>query len=480
MPFKILRLLIGLIVGGGLLAPALAADPACNIVVILADDLGVGDLGCYNDHSKIPTPHLDRLASQGMRFTNAYSAAAVCVPSRYSLLTGRHAHRGEPLRWSTRPTIAPGVATIGSVLQSAGYETACIGKWHAGFDGGVGDGSQRLTGGPLDRGFDHFFGQHGSLDQPPYFYIQDRGSVQPATETTADQADNQHSIIYQGKFWRGGKIAPNFRHEEVLETYAGKAIDFLNERGKQPAAERQPFFLYLALTAPHGPWLPAKKYQGQSKAGPLGDFVVQVDDVIGRVLAAIDAGDLADNTLVLLSSDNGPLWFDPDVKKYGHDSSGGFRGRKGDIWEGGIRMPLIARWPGKIEAGKTSTQLASLVDLMATTAAAAGSAMPPGAGVDSINLLPALLDPNHAPIRDSLLLQSLGPKDLAIRQGPWKYIPWLGSGGFLTKPKRRPPAPGEPTVQLYNLETDPGETKNLAAEHPEIVKQLAALLQESR
>jgi arylsulfatase A-like enzyme len=343
----------------------------------------------------------------------------------------------------------------------------------------VKDQTGDLTGGPLDRGFDRFFGQHGSLDQPPYFYIRDRRAVQPATETIAESHEQGLSIVYQGRFWRAGKIAPNFKHEEALERYAHEAMAFLKQQGQGDKAK--PFFLYFAMTAPHGPWLPDKRFAGKSKAGTLGDFVVHVDDVVGRVLATLKELELDDNTLVVFSSDNGPLWFDPDVKRYGHDSSGGLRGRKGDIWEGGIRMPLIARWPGKVPHGSTSDEVAGLVDLLATFAAVVGTKLPEDAGVDSVNLLPVMLGtPRDHPVRESIVLQSLGPNDLAIRQGDWKFIPWIGSGGFLTKPRRVKPAAGEPVAQLYNLKTDPGEQHNLYLKHPDVANRLSKILEERR
>jgi arylsulfatase A-like enzyme len=456
---------------------ALAERP--NIVFLFADDLGYGDLACYNRQSKIPTQHVDALARSGMRFTDAYAGAAVCVPSRYALLTGRYAFRGAPLRWGSQPTIEEGRTTLASLLQDHGYETACIGKWHCGFEGGVTRQDEPLVGGPLDRGFDRFFGQHGSLDQPPYFYIHGRAAVQPATLPIAESHDNSHSVIYQGRFWRAGKIAPNFRHEEVLDRYADQAIDYLQDHHRR--APEQPFFLYFALTAPHGPWLPESQFVGKSQAGPLGDFVVHVDDVIGRVLQTLQRLDVDKNTLVVFSSDNGPLWFDADVKRYGHDSSGGLRGRKGDIWEGGIRVPLIARWPGRVPAGRTSDEVVSLIDTLATFAAIVGQELPKDAGADGVNLLPVLLgQQGREPVRQSLILQSGGAGDLAIRQGDWKYIPWLGSGGFLTQPSRVPATPGQASVQLYNLRHDLGEQNNLAQEHPEVVARLSSLLEQQR
>jgi arylsulfatase A-like enzyme len=274
-------------------------------------------------------------------------------------------------------------------------------------------------------------------------------------------------------------VAPNFKHEEVLDRYAAEAARFLKDHHRR--APEEPFFLYFALTAPHGPWLPAEQFVGKSEAGPLGDFVVQVDDVVGRVLKTLAELGIEDNTLVLFSSDIGPLWFDDDVKRYGPDSSGGLRGRKGDLWEGGIRMPLIARWPGNVPPGSTSDQVVSQIDLLATFAAIVGQKLPDDAGGDSYNMLPVLLGKQgEKPIRDSLLLQSTGGNNLAIRQGDWKYIPWLGSGGFLTKPNRVQPASGEAPGQLYNLSDDPGEQNNRYQEHPDIVERLTKLLAQQR
>jgi len=452
-------------------------EPRPNIVFILADDMGYGDVGCYNSKSKIATPHLDGLARDGVRFTNAYSAAAHCVPSRYSLLTGRYPFRGYPLRWTTHPTIPEGTVTLASLLHDAGYKTGCIGKWHCGFDGGVETQDRPLTGGPLDRGFDSFFGQHGSLDQPPYFYIRDRRAIEPASETIAESHEEGWSVVYQGRYWRAGKIAADFKHEEVLDRYADEAVAFLQKQ----TANEQPFFLYFPLTAPHGPWLPGKDFRGRSECGPLGDFVMHVDDVVGRVLQTLAATGHADDTLVIFSSDNGPLWFDGDVEKYGHDSSGGLRGRKGDIWEGGIRMPLIARWPKHIPANSKSDEIVGLVDMQATLAAVIGVRLPEGAGFDSVNILPAMLgEKRDQQLRTSIILQSLGPKDLAVRKGPWKYIPWLGSGGFLTEPRRIEPTEGGPQGQLYHLLDDPGETKNLYQDHPETVEELRSLLNQTK
>jgi arylsulfatase A-like enzyme len=457
-------------------APVTARDLP-HILVILADDLGIGDVSCYHPESKISTPHMDRLARQGMRFTNAYAAAAHCVPSRYGLLTGRYPFRAYPMAWQEKPTIAPGRMTVASLLKEAGYATACVGKWHCGFDGGTRRPDRPLTGGPLDRGFDYFFGQPASPDQPPYFYIRGRRAVQLPSRDLPYSEGHDHTVKYQGRYWRAGKVAPNYRQEEILERFTADVLQVLGDHHRRESPK--PLFLYYAMTAPHGPWVPDKPFQGKSRVGPLGDFVMQVDDIIGRILRKLDTWGVADNTLVLLTSDNGPLWFDPDVARYGHDSSGIFRGRKGDIWEGGLRMPLIVRWPGRVPAGRVSHGLFCLTDLMATCAALCHRRLPRDAGEDSVNQLPTLLGQTmDAPLRRTVILQSVGGQDLAIRRGPWKLIPWLGSGGFLSHPKTRTPGAGEPEGQLYDLEADPEEQKNVYAAHPEVVAELMDLLEE--
>lgn len=457
-----------------------------NILFLFVDDMGIGDLGCYNPNSKIPTPNIDQLAREGMRFSNAYVAAAVCVPSRYGLLTGRYPSRRKSLKWQVEPLIENDQMTLASLLKENDYHTGMVGKWHLGFEGGTKHPENPLVGGPVDRGFDSFFGQHGSLDQAPYFYIKNQSPTQQPTKTTPDTQEEagKFSIIYQGRFWRKGKIAPDFVHEEVLDRYGDEACKFLNSQNNS----KKPFFLYLALTAPHGPWLPGKEYRGKTDAGPLGDFVLHVDSVVGRVLNALHESGLEDDTLVFLTSDNGPLWFEPDVKRWKHDSSGGFRGRKGDVWEGGIRMPFIAKWPNRIPKNSISKEVVGTVDMLATFADIVDANLPNDAGPDSFSILPALLDSKlKKPIRESIILQSGNAKFKAVRKGPWKLIPFQGGGGFLPadgkrKGKKRnvKPDPNLPAGQLYNLEDDPAETNNLYAEKPELVKELMTILDEYR
>jgi len=463
----------------GAVSPAIAAAPSKpNIVFILADDMGYGDPRCFNADSKMATPHIDALAGQGMRFTDAHAAGAVCIPSRYALLTGRYPFRNTGFRYATQgPLIEPERPTIATVLRGAGYATAIVGKWHLGFEGGDKfDYSRPLRGGPVDHGFDSFFGQHASLDIPPYFFIANDRCVEPASDTIAASSSPDWTPV-QGAFWREGKIAPSFKHIEALPIYTRKAVDYIESHAQ--GTEGKPFLLYVAFTAPHTPWLPTEAFRGKSLGGLYGDFVTQVDDAVGQVLAALDRAKLSDNTLVFFTSDNGPMWYPADVKKFGHSAAGPWRGMKGDAWEAGHRMPFIARWPGKVPSGSTTAETICFSDMMATFAALAGAKLPANAGEDSFNLLPLLLgEKRSAPVRDTLVSESSAGV-LAIRQGPWKLIPQLGSGGF-TKPSKIKPAPGDPAGQLYNLTDDPGEQRNLYAENPEMVQRLTALLEKIR
>jgi arylsulfatase A-like enzyme len=461
-----------------LVLPARAADAVKppNIVVILADDMGYGDPGCYNRESKIPTPHIDRLASQGMRFTDAHTPSAVCTPTRYGLLTGRYC-------WRT--TLKQGVLqgydpllieaerlTVASFLKKQGYATAAIGKWHLGLGKDKpADYSKPLLPGPNSVGFDYFFGIPASLDMPPYVFVENDRCVEQPTATIMAPTANRHEENY---FWRAGAIAPSFKHVDVLPRLTEKAVGFLDKQAKEAPAK--PFFLYLALNAPHTPWVPNKEYSGKSKVGPLGDFTMQVDATVGSVLAALDRLKLADHTLVLFTSDNGAPWTADDIKKFGHRSNAYWRGQKADIWEAGHRVPFVVRWPGKVKPGSTSDETICLTDMLATCAAVVEAKLPDNAGEDSVSFLPALTDKLGKPVREATVHHS-GSGLFAIRQGPWKLIDGLGSGGF-SAPRTEKPQPGGPIGQLYNLTDDPEEQKNLYGEKPEIVAKLKALLQQ--
>ena len=447
-----------------------AANP--NILLILVDDMGYGDAGCYNPDSKIPTPNIDSLARDGMRFTDAHAAGSVCHPSRYGLLTGQHPWRVNTNVWRKQPVIADSRMTVASLLKSRGYRTAMVGKWHLGFaENGY---ENPLPGGPVDRGFDSYFGIRASTDIPPYFYIRGNKAVAPPTDNIAANYSEDGWNKIQGAFWREGGIAPGLKLKNVLPRFTDEACDVIRKHGK--ADTDKPLFLYLAYPAPHTPWLPTKPYIGKSKAGMYGDFAFMVDDMVGKVLKTLDNAGMAEDTLVILSSDNGPVWYDKDVKRYGHDSVGGLRGMKGDAWEGGHRMPFLVRWPGQVKAGSVSDQTISFTDMLATFAAITGKKLPKGAGPDSFNILPVLkgTQPQGKAIRGPVVNQA-SRGSTAIRSGKWKLITALGSGGF-SEPRKVKPTKGGPTGQLYDMSKDRNETTNLWLKHPKVVAQLQAEL----
>lgn len=450
--------------------PAHAAQP--NIVIILTDDMGYGDPGCYNPNSKIPTPNIDRLAAEGMRFTDAHAPGPLCHMSRYGLLTGQYPFRVRVDDWRERPLIADGQMTIASLLQAQGYQTAMVGKWHCGFKEEGYD--KPLPGGPVDRGFDTFFGIRASTDIEPYFYIRGDRAVEPPSEHIAANNSEGWSSV-QGAFWREGGIAPNLKLPEVLPRFTDEAIDVIKTRDTA-----KPLFLYLAFPAPHTPWLPSEEFIGRSGASMYGDFLMMTDAMIGRVLQALDDAGMRDNTLVIFSSDNGPYWLEEDVARFGHDASGGLRGMKGDGWEGGHRVPFIVRWPGRVQPASTSDQMICFTDFMATFAALTSATLPDGAGPDSFSFLPVLLgeQPADKPVRETLAIAS-GQGVMTLRSGTWKYIRKLGSGGF-TKPAIIEPGPGDPEGQLYNLADDPGEMNNRYLEEPERAKAMKAGLRAIR
>jgi len=317
-----------------------------NVVLILVDDMGYGDLRSYNSESKIPTPSLDKLAQAGMRFTNAHAAGSVCHPSRYGLMTGQLPFRVDYSGWRERPSIAAGRTTLASMLRAENYRTAMVGKWHLGFAENGYD--QPLLGGPIDRGFDTFFGIRASTDIPPYFYIDGDRALVPPTDAVEDNFSEGWTKI-QGAFWREGGIAPNLQLENVLPRFTDEAVGVIRDHARLASAE--PLFLYLAYPAPHTPWLPSEEFQGVSGASMYGDFVTMVDHMIGRVLTALAESGMAEDTLVIFSSDNGPVWSDADVQKFGHDAVGGLRGMKGDAYEGGAPDALYRAMAGAGGAG---------------------------------------------------------------------------------------------------------------------------------
>lgn len=470
---------LGLVLLAGLSLAAKAADAPPSIVYILADDLGYGDVGCYNPASRIPTPHIDALAASGVRFTDMHSGSAVCTPTRYGILTGRYSWRSTLQKGVTLgpspPIIPADRPTVASYLRERGYYTACIGKWHLGlkwaFKGGVIDYSVPVEGGPVALGFDYFFGIPASLDMPPYVYVENDRTVEAATAKAEDRT--------KPLYWRGGPMAPSFKHENVLPDLAAKAVELIERHAARP--DKRPLFLYLPLAAPHTPVLPAAASRGRSGAGDYGDFMCDVDDAVGRVVAALEKAGLRANTLVMFTSDNG---FSPSgglgggieaLRAMGHDPCPGLRGYKADIFEGGHRVPFVASWPGRIPAGGVRTEVAWLGDLFATAAALTGGAVPDGAAVDSESLLPAL---EGKPFARRPVVHHSADGYFALREGDWKLIFAPHSGGWSAPKPGSPREPGQPPVQLYNLATDLAERENLAEKHPEVVARLTGLMEQ--
>lgn len=442
---------------------AKAKEP--DVILILVDDMGYGDAGAYNPDSKIPTPTLDALAAAGMKFTDAHAPGPLCHLSRYGLMTGTYPFRTDVTVWPTKAVIREDEDTIAKLLQRNGYRTAMVGKWHLGFDE-VNGYENPLPGGPVDQGFDTFFGIRASTDIPPYFYIRGDRAVTPPTSQIEARNTKGWSDI-QGEFWRAGGIAPDLDLHEVLPRFTEEAIEVIENRN-----EKKPLFLYLAYPAPHTPWLPSEEFAGISGAGMYGDFMMMVDDEVKKVLAALEGAGMQENTLVIYTSDNGPVWFEQDVKKFGHASSGPFRGMKADAWEGGHRMPFLVRWPGVVAAGSESDRTISFTDILATLADIVGESLPEAAGPDSFSFLPALRgEPEKA--RPPVVMES-AKKLMTIRRGDWKLIEGRGSGGFSERYAGDRSGEAGPPAQLYNLKEDPGETANLYESHPELVAALRA------
>ena len=465
------------ILGLGLvLFTLLNASPAAyaqlpNIVIILVDDMGYGDAGCYNAESKIPTPNIDSLAAQGLRFTDAHAPGPLCHLSRYGLMTGVYPFRADTNQWRKSPSIKAGQTTIASLLNQQGYETVMVGKWHLGFNE---QGYEKpMNGGPVDVGFDSFYGIRASTDIPPYYYIRNREVVAAPTQTIPANQSKGWSPI-QGAFWREGGISPDLELKDVLPNFTKEAVAVIDNHAmrQRTGKSNDPLMLYLAYPAPHTPWLPSPEFIGTSQASMYGDFTNMVDANVGVVLKALEKNNMSNDTLLIFTSDNGPVWYEEDVKRFQHDSSGGLRGMKADAWECGHRMPFLVRWPGTVAPGTVSHQTISFTDLLATFAEMTDQQLPDEAGADSFSFLSVLqgTQPENQPVHPHLVVAS-GRNGFTIREGDWKYIDMLGSGGF-SKPNRVKPQPGGPQNQLYNLKNDPGETKNLTLEHPEISKRL--------
>jgi len=453
-----------------------------NIIYILADDMGYGDVSCLNPDSAIRTTHIDRLAAEGMRFTDAHASSAVCTPSRYSILTGRYCWRSRLKKGVVfgygEPVIEDGRATVASMLRDRGYTTGCIGKWHLGWDWAPGEGDRSegkentnvdftkpIANGPTTRGFDYFYGISGSLDMAPYVYVEnDRVTAQP------DRVVED----WEGKLLRrAGPTGADFDHEDVLPNFTRRALDFVDRHGRGD----RPYFLYLPLAAPHTPILPVGEFKGKSGVNEYADFCLMVDDVVGQLMAKVDELGQAEETIVIFTTDNGasPNADFEELGRFGHRPSYHFRGHKFDIYEGGHRIPFVMRWPGTTPAGSICDETVCLGDLFATCAEITGHELRDNEGEDSVsNLALWRGETPDAPLREATVHHS-SDGSFSIRKGRWKLELCPGSGG------RSYPAPGSeceglPPIQLYDLEADVSERENLQDRHPEVVEELKALL----
>ena len=472
-----------------------AASAPPNIVVIYADDLGYGDIQCYNPkRGKIPTPHVDKLASQGMRFTDAHSSSGVCSPSRYTILTGRYHWRSRLQRGIVRlwgpPLITPDRLTIGGLAKKHGYHTACIGKWHLGWNWPIPAGKKKLfsstgyrgkknlsatdeqraawrevfskpiAGGPIAVGFDEYFGTDVP-NWPPYCFIENDRTVGIPSEYAAPELFIRNQASQQGPALKGWTLEP------VLPALGDRAATFIQRESKTP----KPFLIYMPLTSPHTPLSVNAQWKGKSKLNLYADFVMETDAIVGQVVEALEKSGAAKNTLVIFTSDNGcaPYIGVTDLEKMGHYPSGPLRGYKADAWEGGHRVPFVVRWPGVVKPKSSCDQLVHQADLLATFAEIFGTKLPKSVGEDSFSLM-SLFKGGTGPIREHAVSASIGGTP-SVRLGQWKYIPARGSGGWGKGGDQSQP------IQLYDLADDLGESRNLAAKNPKQVERMKALLE---
>ena len=453
-------------------APAATPVERPNVLFVLADDMGYGDPRCYQAGSRVPTPALDRLAHEGLRLTDMHTPSAVCSPTRYGLLTGRYAWRTElesGVLWGRSPLlIDPERETLADLFARAGYHTAVIGKWHLGLGAtDPADYDAPLDPSPLDLGFDRSLVLPASLDIPPYLWIEGDRAEAPLADTVEASGQARHG---GGGFWRAGERSAGFDHAEVLTRIVDEGADFVREA--EAADPERPWFLYLPLTAPHTPWLPSEPFRGLTDAGVYGDFAAMVDAEVGRLLATLDELGLAEETLVVFTSDNGAHWTRGDRSEFDHRANGPWRGQKADVHEGGHRVPFLVRWPGHVPAGEVRHELGVLTDCYATFARLLGHAVPAGAAEDSVDQAAVWLGLElEEPPRTAAVHHSMNGL-FALRQGRYKLIDGQGSGGF----SKIPVAEDDPPGQLYDLRLDPGETTNLWHKKPDVVERLSRRL----
>ncbi|CAN5874580.1 arylsulfatase [soil metagenome] len=465
-----------------------------NVIFILCDDLGYGDVKCFNPEGKIATPQMDQMAARGMKFTDAHTPSSVCSPTRYGVITGRYSWRSR-LQSGVLGGLSPRLIeenrmTVASMLKENGYKTACIGKWHIGMDWeklpgktvnelGIEnkdqvhnvDYAKPITNGPNSVGFDYYYGISASLDMVPYTFIENtKVTVVPSMEREFPMTQGRND----GKC-RLGPAAPEFEVEDVLPKLTDRTVSYIKEQATA-AKEGNPFFIYMPLNAPHTPIAPSKEWQGKSGISPYADFVMETDAMIGKVLATVKEQGLEENTLIIVTSDNGcsPHADFKELLSKGHNPSYVYRGYKADIYDGGHRVPFIVQWPATVKAGSSSDQLICLTDFMATAADAAGVKIPESAAEDSFSFL-SLLQGKQEPTRPNVIHHSINGS-FAIREGSWKLELCPGSGGW-SDPRPGKEAKDAPLVQLFDLSKDIGEKNNIQAEHPEIVAKLTKLLE---
>jgi arylsulfatase A-like enzyme len=480
----LLGLVLGLLPITGCVSDEVGDKP--NIIYILADDLGIGDVSVYNPDSKIPTPNLDRMAAEGMRFTDAHTNSAVCTPTRYGVLTGRYAWRTRlkngVLNGHSDHLIDPKRQTVASLLKQAGYATAVVGKWHLGMDWASkddialkADGIGAIVDAPIENGpnalgFDYYFGISASLNMSPHAYIENDRMLGDLVHMATPDEVKAAGLTGAKVGW----VDKNFRQDQVMTTFFDKSLAWIKNRKAKNAT--QPFFLYLPLNAPHSPIVPKEGFKNQSGLSPHADFVMEVDHHVGRLLESLDEMGIAENTLVIFTADNGvsPMAKLDRMQTQGHYSSWIYRGLKGSLYEGGHREPFLVRWPELVAAGTTSEQHLSTTDLFATVAEMTGQAVEPDTGEDSVSFLPALK--GKAYDRAGVVYHS-DAGFYAIHDGRWKLILHEAGGTRRVNPKSVDDPvqdPGE--TQLFDMENDESERINLADEKPEIVKRLALLL----
>ena len=450
-----------------------------NVIYILADDMGYGDVSALNGNCPFATPHLDRIAREGIAFTDAHATSAVCTPSRYGILTGRYNWRSRlksgVIGGYSEPLIEDGRKTVADLFKSQGYRTAAIGKWHLGmnfsktpdfcekpdFDACTGvDYAGVIQNAPVSNGFDYYFGISGSLDMPPYVYIENDRFTELPDHVTKNTGK---------KFWREGPTAPGFHHEHVLDELTKRVCEKITEY------KAEPFFIYFPMPAPHTPILPGEQFIGKSGTNAYGDFVLHCDDAVGRVVKQLEEEGLYDDTILIFTSDNGcsPMVDYPELLANGHNPSYIFRGTKADIYEGGHRIPLLVQWKNGIPGGRVCRQLVCLADFMATMAELLQTALPDDMGEDSVSNLP-IWKGSEEEVRSDLVHQSIDGS-LSIRRGNFKLELCPGSGGW-SDPVPGKEDPSLPRFQLYNLAEDIGETVNVIEQYPDIARDLRAAL----